>query len=158
MSANDDNVRAVSGGAISPDSLYTQRPLEWFVGRCVKMAFQSAESGVEHMWVNITHVEGDNLVGSLDNHPVLVTHVGYGDRVVLSRVQIEAVYLSLDEWIAEIEGLRAKGDYFNRWLGPPVIGKGLEQLYLDDWTPRQALVRWRDWIPEDDQIEQGGPA
>jgi hypothetical protein len=49
---------------------------------------------------------------------------------------------------------RAKGDYFNRWLGPPVIGNGLEQFYLDDLTPRQALVRWRDWIPEDDQLEE----
>jgi len=107
------------------------------------------------MWVLVADIEGDNLVGTLNNEPVYVTHVGYGDRVVLSRVQIEAVYLGFDEWCAEIEELRAKGDYFNRRLGPPVIGEGLERLYLDDWSPRQALVRWRDWIPEDDQVEQG---
>jgi hypothetical protein len=152
----DENVRVVHGGAITPDSLYTQRPLEWFVGRCAKMAFQSAQSQVEHMWVLVTDIDGDSLVGTLDSEPVSVTHVGHGDRVVLSRVQIEAVYLSFDEWCAEVEELRAKGDYFNRWLGPPVIGKGLEQFYLDDWSPRQALVRWRDWVPENDRVGRGG--
>jgi hypothetical protein len=151
----DENVRLVNRGAISPDDFYAQKPLEHFLGRHVKVAFQSADCQVEHMWVLVTHIDGDSLVGTLDSEPVSVTHVGHGDRVVLSRVQIEAVYLSFDEWCAEVEELRAKGDYFNRWLGPPVIGDGLEQLYLDDWSPRQALVRWRDWIPEDDQVEQG---
>jgi hypothetical protein len=147
----DENVRLVHEGAIAPDCLYTKKPLEWFVGRCVKVAFQSAQSRVEHMWVIVTQVESDHLVGKLDNQPVSVTRISQGDRVVLSRVQIEAVYLSFDEWCAEIAELRAKGDYFNRWLGAPVVGKGLEELYLDDLTPRQALVRWRDWIPEDGQ-------
>lgn len=144
----DENVRVVHEDAIKPDSLYAKKPLEWFLGRCIKMAFQSAESMVEHMWVRVTNVERDYLVGELDNDPALVTHIRYGDRVVLSRVQIEAVDLTFEEWKAEVEHLRSQGDYFNRWFGIPKVGNGLERAFHDGLTPRQALVRWRDSVPE----------
>lgn len=146
----DDNVRLVHEDAIKPDSLYTRRPLEWFQGRCVKIAFQSANSAIEHMWVRVMGVAGDNLIGELANDPVIVTHIESGDRVVLSRAQIEAVDLTFQEWTAEVEKLRAQGDFFNRWLGFPKVGEGLEVLFEDSLTPRQALVCWRDWTPEPD--------
>jgi len=142
------NVRLVYEEAIKPDSLYTKNPLDWFLGRCIKMAFQSATSHVEHMWVKVTGVEGDDLVGELANDPVLVTHIRCGDRVILSRVQIEAVDLTFEEWTTEVEQLRAREDYFNRWLGPPKVGSGLENAVHDGLTPRQALVRWRNSVPE----------
>lgn len=85
------NIRYVHQNAIKPDPVFARKPLNWFVGRAVKMCFQSAESIPEHMWVLVTHVEQDYLVGSLDNYPVEVTHLKHGDRVVLSRVQIECV-------------------------------------------------------------------
>ena len=118
------------------------------MGRFIKMAFQSEKSRVEHMWVRVTNVDGDYLIGELDNDPLFVTHVKCGDRVVLSRVQIEAVDLTFEEWTAEVEHLRSQGDYFNRWFGFPKVGEGLEEAFHDRLTPRQALVRWRDAIPD----------
>ncbi len=154
----DEDIRWVHEEAVKPESFYARKPLEWFLGRCVKMAFQSAESIVEHMWVRVTNVEGANLIGELDNDPVLVTHVKCGDRVVLSRVQIEAVDLTFEEWKAEVERLRAQGDYFNRWLGYPGINSGLKSLFDCGFTPRQALVWWRGWLPQngldDGKLEQ----
>lgn len=85
------NVRLVHEDYCKPDPQWTHKPLEWFVGRAVKMAFQSAESAVESMWVKVTDVEADNLVGTLDNDPVCVYHLTFGDRVVLNRTQIENV-------------------------------------------------------------------
>ena len=136
------NIRLVHEDAIVPDSLYTKKPLHWFVGRNVKTSFQSADSRAEHMWVNVRGVEGDYLVGTLDNDPVWVNHLQHGDRVALRRTQIEAVDLTLGEWREEAAYLRARGDYFNSWLGYPKDGSGFEKAYEKGLTPRQALNRW----------------
>ena len=140
-------VRRVHEDAIHPDSIYTKHPLEWFVGRNVKMAFQSANSRVEHMWVEVTGVDCDYLVGILNSDPVSVTHVLCGDAVTLSRVQIEAVDLTFHEWVEEVECISSGGDYVNRWRGALAIGNGFEEAYAERLTPRQALKRWRDFIP-----------
>lgn len=150
-SPSQSNVRLVHEEAIKPDSLYTQRPLVWFVDRHVKIAFQSADSRVEHMWVKVHRIDGDWLVGILDSIPVFVENLKLGHSVRLNRVQIEAVDLSLDEWRAEVADLRAEDDYFNRWLGSPSLGDGFEAAFEEGLTPRQALKRWRDWIPSGDQ-------
>lgn len=144
---SNNNARLVHEEAIKPDSLYTKKPLDWFLGRFVKIAFQSADSIAEHMWVKVTEVQDSNLVGSLDNDPVFVTHIGCGDRVVLSRVQIEAVDLTCEEWWEAVHVLRAQGDYFNSWRGFPKDGNGFEVAYGEGLTPRQALNRWRNWVP-----------
>jgi hypothetical protein len=87
--SGDGDVALVSPGTIRPDPRYAAVPLESFVGEHVKIAFQSAR--VEHMWVLVTHVENDNLVGTLANEPAWVCDVKYGDRVVLDRAQIEDI-------------------------------------------------------------------
>jgi hypothetical protein len=74
--------------APKPNPKWTHKPLEWFIGKVVKMKFQSADSPVELMWVLVKYVEDHNLVGTLDNDPVCVYHVLHGDRVVLNRTQI----------------------------------------------------------------------
>lgn len=147
------NIRFVHEESIKPDSLYTKKPLDWYEGRCVKMAFQSAESDVEHMWVLITGRDGEKLVGTLDNDPVVVDGLKFGDKVVLSRTQIEAVHLSWDEWTDEINQLLAENDYQNSWLGPPVVGERLEQDYKNGLTPRQALRRWERFVPDDVRVQ-----
>lgn len=145
-----NNIRLVPEEAIKPDSVYTKRPLVWFVGRLVKMAFQSTDSIPEHMWVKVTEIDGHNLVGTLANNPVSVTHLKYGDRVVLSRVQIEKVDLTYEEWWEEINMLRAQGDYFNSWRGLPTCCSEFELAYDEGLTPRQALIQWRNWVPSID--------
>ncbi len=141
-------MRKVHEDAIYPDSLYCKRPLEWYVGRHIKMAFQSARSTVEHMWVAVNRIDGDHLIGTLDNDPFHVETLQHGDIVKLSRTQIEAVDLTLAEWMEEVDGLRAEGEYYNRWLGYPSRKNGFDDAYDERLTPRQALRRWRDHVPD----------
>ena len=140
---SNGNVRLVHEEAIKPECMYNKKPLHWYVGRCVKIAFQSAKSPVEHMWVRITDVDENDLIGVLDNYPVSVIHLRYGDRVTLNRTQIEAVDLSLDEWCEELDMLNAEGDYRNKKSELPQADD-LEWAYHEGLTPRQALKRWRD--------------
>jgi uncharacterized protein YegJ (DUF2314 family) len=93
----DPNVQLVCPRCRKPDSRYFDVPLDWFVGRCVKIAFQSQDGLVEHMWVVVTGVEDGRLVGELDNDPLFVEDIECGDRVVLDRTQIEVVKHPLDE-------------------------------------------------------------
>ncbi len=89
MSTNAGNVRWIHAEcAATPSPEWTRKPLDWFVGKAVKMKFQSADSPVEQMWVVVTHVDDNDLVGTLKNEPVYVHHVAYGDRVVLNRTQV----------------------------------------------------------------------
>jgi len=142
-----NNIRLVHKDAYSPDPIYASRPLEWFVGRWVKIGFQSYDGTVEYMWVKVTGIDSPNLVGSLDNIPQYCPHVASGDRVTLSRVQIVAVDLTEDEWWEEVSMLRAKGDFFNRHLGSPGRESGFVDFYPFGFTPRQALNRWAKWQP-----------
>ena len=142
-----ENIRLVHEDAIQPDPEYASKNLDWFVGRSVKSAFQSEDGFTEHMWVQITHVEDGTLFGKLDNDPVIVKHIKHGDPVRLTAVQVEMVSLSPDEWRMELEKISAKDDYFNKHLGSPVYGNGIEQLYDEGFTPRLALQRWRNYTP-----------
>jgi|GEM_PF-2580258 len=102
------NIRLVHEEAISPDPTYQKRPLEWFVGRSVKIGFQSHEGKVEWMWITVQGVKSPNLIGTLDNDPMFCTHLIHGDPISLSRLQIAAVDLTIEEWWVEVDALRAR--------------------------------------------------
>jgi hypothetical protein len=51
-------IRLVHEDAISPDTLYQKKEREWFIGRLVKIAFESLDGKVEWMWVKVLEVEG----------------------------------------------------------------------------------------------------
>lgn len=142
------NVRQVHEGSVMPDPLYAKEPLEWFVGRMIRMAFQSAGSRVEHMWVKVDGLDedGHGLVGLLVSDPICVSHLAFGDEVRFDRTQIEAVDLSIDEWIAEVIELLEESSYSNQDLGRPT-GPLFLAAYDEKLTPRQALQRWRDFTP-----------
>ena len=76
-------IRLVHETASSPDPSYKKRPLEWFIGRSVKIGFQSHEGKVEWMWVTVQDVESPDLIGTLDNDPLFCTHLMYGDSITL---------------------------------------------------------------------------
>ena len=97
------------------------------------------------MWVQVTHTDGDYLVGTLDNDPLLVEKLEYGDEVRLLREQIEAVGLNFDEWMEEIRLMNFQDFFFNEWLGFPKEGSGIELYYDTGCTARQALIQWRVW-------------
>lgn len=143
-------IRLVHEDAISPDRLYQKKEREWFIGRLVKIAFESLDGKVEWMWVKVLEVEGCSLIGRLECEPLFCTH-SYGDLIALSRLQIAAVDLTLEEWWDEVEKLGAKGDYFNRFLGAPTRDSGFSNFFDESFTPRQALNRWVLWHPSDDE-------
>jgi hypothetical protein len=98
MKGLDPNGRWVCSNCLKPDPRYFGQPPAWFVGRSVKVAFQSAVGIAEHMWVVVvTGVKGDRLVGRLNTDPDFVEDVEYGDEVVLDRTQIEVVEPPLEE-------------------------------------------------------------
>ena len=147
MKVNESNIRLVHELAMRPDPYYASLPLEWFIDRNVKMAFQSRDSRPEHMWVAITHIEGDYLVGTLNSIPSSVDGLALGDRVVVSRVWIEAVEQSFEEWMTELRKVRDERDYSNVFLGYPDDKSGVQHGYDDCLTPRQALARWQSYRP-----------
>jgi hypothetical protein len=149
MKKADSNVRFVDADVHKPDPRYTRMPLEYFVGKVVKVCFQSAKSILESMWVVVTAVDEHCLVGTLDNDPVYVTHLKCGDTVRIWRTEIIMVHLNRTEWMHEARAVRAKGDYFNKWLGKP-FGKTFNRQYEKKISPRLALTLWRDYVPTQD--------
>ena len=137
------NIRIAAAEAIKSEPLYAAKPLAWFVGRLVKMAFTTSPERTEHMWVAVTGVEGESLVGTLGNDSLFGSNFRKGDRVVLDRTEIEAVDLTWEEWREEADALKAQDDYSNPKLGEPELGSGFEKAYQEGLTPRQALERWR---------------
>lgn len=146
MKKKNSQVRLVNRDTFQPDSRYTEMPLNYFVGKLVKVCFQSADSCPEIMWVHVTGVDGHCLVGQLDNDPVAVTHLKHGDIVRIWRTEIIMIHLTRTEWIREAKVLRAKHDYFNKWLGKPA-GKSFNREYEKGISPQLALRLWRDYIP-----------
>jgi hypothetical protein len=149
MVKTDPNVRQVHPDWHRPDPRYSRMPLEYFVGKVVKVCFQSADSIPEAMWVLVAAVDEHCLIGTLDNHPVCVTHLKFGDTVQVWRTQIIMVHSSRKEWMREAKALRAKGDYFNKWLGKP-FGRAFNRQYEKKISPRLALTLWRDYVPTQD--------
>lgn len=91
MSADLSNVQWVPSSVRQPGA-YRDRAPKWFVGKAVKVAFAGPGGVAEHMWVDVTGVEGGRLVGTLDSKPALVRDVKFGDRVEVTPDQVEDVY------------------------------------------------------------------
>jgi uncharacterized protein YegJ (DUF2314 family) len=61
-------------------------------GDIVKLCFES-DGASERMWVSITAVDGDNLVGVLDNSPFLLDGlISYGDQVAFKKENIYSIF------------------------------------------------------------------
>ena len=144
MNGEMDDVQVVQVDALRPEGEYDDRPLDWFVGRAVKIAFafDPAHGLAEHMWVEVDGVEGSRLVGELVDHPVVVRGIRCGDRVGLGRGQVEAVYLSPDEWAAEVERLWARAEFSDPRRGIPKPPREIVALRAAGFTPLLALRRW----------------
>jgi hypothetical protein len=149
MKKKQKNVVQVPADTLLPDWRYRDRPLGDFLGKSIKVMFQSADSRPEAMWVQVTGIEEHWLVGRLDNIPESVTHLKLGDVVRVWRSEIIMINLTRAEWIHEATVLRAQGDYFNKWLGKP-LGKKFNQKYEQGISPQLALTLWRDYVPNHD--------
>lgn len=70
-------------------------------GFLIKAPFGSGEN-VEFMWVEVTALEGDMILGILMNHPHAIPHLHEGDRV---RVDVA----DLNDWLCVINGQAVGG-------------------------------------------------
>jgi hypothetical protein len=70
---------------------YTGTDPKTFIGKHVKLGFPSKSGRIEHMWVLVESVEGDELRGALANDPVLDVGFVCGDGVGFVVDEIEAV-------------------------------------------------------------------
>ncbi len=106
------------------------------------------------MWVHVTRVKGERLIGTLADDPVLVKHLKHGDTVGLTRQQVEMVVLTPEKWSEEAERLMTKADYSNNRMGKPMVEE-LFALYSQGLSPWQALKRWRDVILPEKTVMEG---
>ena len=101
MTENPANISAVCGDC-SEERLrhgrYTGVDPRTFIGQYVKLGFPATNPAdgspsKEHMWVRVERLalHGRGLLGKLDNDPVLVCEYKFGDDVVFTVADIEAV-------------------------------------------------------------------
>ena len=65
-------------------------PLEWFVGKYVKLGFPAGDAK-EHCWVEVTGTKEEELIGRLDNTPVIALDWKGGAILTFNRGEIEEV-------------------------------------------------------------------
>jgi len=64
-------------------------------GTLVKLLFAFADrggTGVERMWVEVVHVDGDRYVGRLDNEPSAIGDLRLGDRIEFGAEHVAALW------------------------------------------------------------------
>lgn len=91
------NVIAVHDSAIRPNPEFSRKPLDWFVGKVAKIALQTANSRVEHVWIRVERVDGNELEGQLVVEPVSLEEIQFGDVIRLRRTEISHVEVLDDE-------------------------------------------------------------
>lgn len=57
-------------------------------GDLVRKAFVGDNNRDEHMWVEVTKVEGNVITSTLANDPLHMKDIKYGDKVVFDRSEI----------------------------------------------------------------------
>ena len=87
---NPDNIVFYCDKCAPVPETYTG-DLQELVGGFVKVGFPAnlENVAIEHMWVKVTDVSGDNIIGTLDNEPAFTNMVSLGDTVEIARDAIE---------------------------------------------------------------------
>ena len=91
-SATEGNVQYICAGHYQPDPEVQAKPIEWFIGKVVKLRFTipGLPDNGEYMWVAVDSHRGDELVGTLTNEPHHAD-LHFGDEVVFRRVDVLVV-------------------------------------------------------------------
>jgi hypothetical protein len=92
ISEPEGNVRKICGDHYKPDPELQGKPLPWFLGKLVKLRFSvpGQPTNAELMWVAVTSVRGDELVGTLTNEPLYADQC-CGDEIVFGRQDVLVV-------------------------------------------------------------------
>jgi hypothetical protein len=144
MRKKKSEIRLISKTLNAPDPIYREYPLNYFVGRCIKKSFKDTDGMGESMWVFITKARRGKLVGTLENDPIVATHLRLGDTVAVGPEEIISVKHEKEEWLQEVRVRLAKSDFFNP-VGGPACGDNFGKLYEMGLGPAQALAAWRDY-------------
>jgi hypothetical protein len=90
------NIRPVCPSHAPCAGKYTDYNPYFFIGKIIKKAFKAEDNihniRMEHMWVTIKAVIGNDLEGILNNDPIFVPNLKCGDTVKVSLCQIEEVF------------------------------------------------------------------
>lgn len=94
---NPNNIGFVCDAhASKPDPELAKLPSEFFLKKHVKLGFKGKDpkgiERIEHMWVRVDYIDNDgDLVGILDNDPILEMEYVCGCLVAFKKDEIEAV-------------------------------------------------------------------
>jgi hypothetical protein len=88
----EGNVQIICPDHYQPDPQVQAKPLEWFVGKLVKLRFPipGRPTNAERMWVAVNSLRGEELVGTLTNEPLFADQ-SYGDEIVFRREEVLVV-------------------------------------------------------------------
>lgn len=79
-----------------PNEKYAKEAPESFIGKFVKLGFKGKDptgaERTEHMWVEVTAVRDRELVGEVNNVPILEMEYECGDLIGFELDEIEDVY------------------------------------------------------------------
>jgi Uncharacterized protein conserved in bacteria (DUF2314) len=76
-----------------PDPQWALKPSNFFIGKYVKLGFRTDDGrALEHMWVEVTGISGDFLVGNLNNDPVACSYLKDGTALEFTKDEIEGVF------------------------------------------------------------------
>jgi uncharacterized protein DUF2314 len=87
MGPRKKDIRVVCTRCLVPDPALEAKGAQYFLGKLVKKLFTR-----EHMCVFIDGFTDDVLTGTLENEPLLMMHLKWGDRVEVRLNEIEDVH------------------------------------------------------------------
>ena len=72
---------------------YADVSMDKFEGKFVKKRFpELVGDGGESLWVKVQEIEGDKIIGVINNSPVLNVGLSYGDQVTVLKSEINLVF------------------------------------------------------------------
>ena len=60
-------------------------------GDYVKIGVKDSNE-TEHMWFKVLFIDDNRIIGQLDNHPVVVTNISFGDTFEFAYKDVEEIY------------------------------------------------------------------
>lgn len=95
-----------------------------------KISLATVSNGIEHIWVNVHTVKGDQFVVSLANEPV--------EELVVKEARFEVAPSAVEDWVVELSPSSARGGYSIRAM--KAIAR--EHGYRLSRTARRQLERF----------------
>ncbi len=126
------------------DSVYPNMTAAMFNGQLVRVPFAEPDGFREVLALRVTAVDGDHLVGTLEDDAFFDDELTRGRTVRVPHSQVCWVEQSLVEWRQTVKHLLRESSFANEFLGESA-GVDFEDLHRKGFAPREALEWWRDF-------------